>query len=281
MNIFRRISFAWRNFFRRRRLSLQNSTDNREEWYTHISPVSIFLMFVSYTTLIFILVLTLVGYTSILEMLPMYRSDISKSRDIMVENILRIDSMERVINDMMLYNDNIALIMEGKSPVVRNSQIVDSVSLNKTMVAPNEADSILRNQMEGEGEYSLRRAAINRSIMQLTSPFGGDISQRFDISANCRSMKFVVSGAEPSKVESTDGGVVILSLWSPDLGNVVQIQHSRGFISIYKNMSQSLVASGDVVKGGEVIGYTQVGSDFEFELWENGKPVNPENYIIF
>ncbi|MFI3302804.1 MAG: M23 family metallopeptidase [Rikenellaceae bacterium] len=281
MNIFRRISSAWNNFFRRRRLSLQNSTDNREEWYTHISPVSIFLAFVSYTTLIFIVVLTLVGYTSILEMLPVYRSDISRSREIMVENILRIDSMELVINDMMLYNDNIALIMDGKSPVVRNSQLMDSVTLNKTMITPSGADSMLRSQMEGEGEYGLRRAAINRSTMQFISPFDGEITQHFNMGADLRSMKFLASGTEPNRVESTDGGVVMLSLWSPDLNYIVQIQHSRGLISIYKNMSQSLVASGDVVKAGEVIGYTQPGNDFEFELWENGKPVNPENYIIF
>ncbi len=225
--------------------------------------------------------LTLVGYTSILEMLPIYRSDISKSREIMVENILRIDSMERVLNDLMRYNDNIALIMEGKSPVVRNSQLTDSVGLNKTMVAPNQADSILRNQMEGESEYSLRRATINLSSMQMISPFRGEITQRFDIGSDRRSMKFSASGVEPNKVESTDGGVVILSFWTPDANNIIEVQHIKGMISIYKNLSQSLVKSGDMVKGGEVIGYIQPGDDFEFELWESGNPVNPENYIIF
>ncbi len=198
MNIFIRISNAWRNFFRRRRLSLQNSTDNRVEWYTHISPVSIFLAFVSYTALLFIIILILVAYTPVLEMLPRYRTNVSKSREIMVENILRIDSMERVINDIMLYSDNITLIMEGKSPVVRNNQVTDSLNLDKAIIAPNSADSLLRGQMEGEGEYNLRRVAINSSSMLLTPPIEGDITRSFDIGEGQRSIKIVANGAEPN-----------------------------------------------------------------------------------
>ncbi|MFI3282407.1 MAG: M23 family metallopeptidase [Rikenellaceae bacterium] len=280
MNIFTRISSAWRNFFRRRRLSLQNSSDNRVEWYTHISPVSLLLAFISYTSLIFIVVLTLVGYSPILEALPGYRSDISKSRDIMVENILRIDSMERVINDMMLYNDNISLIMEGRTPVVRSSQLSDSVQLNKTMVAPNDADSALRREMEGEGDYSLKRAQLNNTSMRMLSPMEGEISIGFDLASDARSIKLTSNGGE-SKVFATAGGVVIFSLWSPETDYMIGVQHTKGLVSIYKFLTQSLVERGDIVRGGGVIGYSSAQGELEFELWEDGVAANPENYIIF
>ncbi len=280
MNIFIKLSNLWHDFFRRRRLSLQDSTDNRVLWYTHISPLNLLLAFISYTVLIFVVVLTLVGYTSILEMLPLYRSDISRSRNIMVENILRIDSMERVIGDMMLYNDNISLIMEGKTPVVRSSQLTDTLSISKVMVAPNSADSILRKQMEGEGEYNLRRATINQSSILLISPMEGYITQRFDITKGTHSIKIEAIGSE-SKIEAAGDGTVIFSQWTPELGYVVGIQHPKGIVSIYKNLSQSHLIATERVKGGEVIGYSLADREFEFELWEDGKPVNPENYIIF
>ena len=44
---------------------------------------------------------------------------------------------------------------------------------------------------------------------------------------------------------------------------------------------------GDVVKAGECIGITgdasgkKTGSQFYFELWRQGKPVDPEEVIIF
>lgn len=196
MNIFVRISNAWRNLFRRRRLSLQNSTDNRVEWYIHISPANIFLALISFVLLVFIGVLTLISYSPVLDMLPGFRTNVENSHEIMVQNILRIDSMEHVINDMMLYNDNIALIMDGKSPVVRSSMVGDSVSTNRTIVSPNAIDSALRSQMEGEGEYNLQRAALNRSAMVFVVPTEGEISQHFDIGADRRSIKIEASGTE-------------------------------------------------------------------------------------
>ncbi len=280
MIIFARISSAWRNLLRRRKLSLRNSFDNRVEWYTHISPISIFLALISFVALTFIVVLTLVGYTPILEFLPSYRSDISRSREIMVDNILRIDSMERVINDMMLYNDNIALIMDGRTPVVRTSQLSDSLKKDKMTVLPNAADSALRQQMEGEGEYSLRRAELNSTSRLMVTPVDGEVIQRFGTSVDSYSIKISSNGAE-ARVQAVDGGVVVFSLWSPEGDYMVGIQHTNGMISIYKMLSQSLVDNGDIVKGGGVVGYTQPQIPFEFELWENGAVVNPENYIIF
>lgn len=46
------------------------------------------------------------------------------------------------------------------------------------------------------------------------------------------------------------------------------------------------MTKGDRIRSGELIGYSaevQNGmvQPFEFELWNNGKPVDPEGYIIF
>ena len=111
---------AWqRNFFRKRRFNMLNATDNSEEWHMHLSPASIFAAFVSFALLLFILILTLVAYSPVLEFLPGYRTEADRSRESLVQNIIRLDSMERMMNDMLTYNQNIALIMEGKTPVAR------------------------------------------------------------------------------------------------------------------------------------------------------------------
>ena len=59
------------------------------------------------------------------------------------------------MNDMITYNNNIALIMEGKTPVVRTVGKEDSIRTNKTLVVPSREDSLLRAELEGEGPYSL------------------------------------------------------------------------------------------------------------------------------
>ena len=78
----------------------------------------------------------------------------------------------------------------------------------------------------------------------------------------------------------------VQSLWTPETGYIVVLQHAGNLISVYKNLSQSLVTTGQTIRSGELIGYNAEVQDgevrlFEFELWNNGKPVDPEGYIVF
>ena len=63
----------------------------------------------------------------------------------------------------------------------------------------------------------------------------------------------------------------------------IQIIHTNGFISIYRNCSQLLKQKGQTVRTGEAIANSakNSGQPFQFELWYKGKPVNPTQYIVF
>ena len=250
MNAFHSISSWWKRFSRKRRLSMLNATDNVEEWYTHISPAGLLAAFLAFALLLFILILSIVAYTPVLELLPGYRVEAARSRENLMQSVIRLDSMERMMNDMITYNNNIALIMEGKTPVVRTVGKEDSIRTNKTLVVPSREDSLLRAELEN---FGIRIAA---------SP--------------------------DTQIVAADDGVVVMNLWTPETGYLIEIQHSNNLISIYKNLSKSLVAKGQRIKRGGVIGSnTEVLADggdakiFEFELWSNGKPVDPESYIVF
>ncbi|HQH40699.1 MAG TPA: M23 family metallopeptidase, partial [Bacteroidales bacterium] len=65
------------------------------------------------------------------------------------------------------------------------------------------------------------------------------------------------------------------------------IQHPNNLVSVYKHNAELLKQTGNMVKAGEVIAivgnsgeYTS-GPHLHFELWHNGIPVNPEEYILF
>ncbi len=273
---------------RRRRISVYNSV-NGKEWYTHISPVRGILVIIALFVSLFLMMLLLVGYTSILEILPAYRSAADRSRDQLIDNIIRIDSMERVINDIIIYNENVGLIMEGKTPVVRTTMVNDSIKFNRTFTPSNAADSALRAQMEGDGVYNLSaaeaEAASNNTIISLSAPIEGIITESFSLRDGRFSVR--IAATSESRIVAVEDGIVMLSIWSPDGGNIIQILHPNNTISIYKNISQSLVSKGQIVKRNEIIGYYSKASDsaseqlFEFEMWSDGKAVDPERYIIF
>lgn len=147
MNAFHSISSWWKRFSRKRRLSMLNATDNVEEWYTHISPAGLLAAFLAFALLLFILILSIVAYTPVLELLPGYRVEAARSRENLMQSVIRLDSMERMMNDMITYNNNIALIMEGKTPVVRTVGKEDSIRTNKTLVVPSREDSLLRAEL--------------------------------------------------------------------------------------------------------------------------------------
>jgi hypothetical protein len=289
MHFFRSIARFWGNLFRKRRIAVLHASDRSEEWHTHLSPAGMVAASVSILLLLFIIILTLVAYTPVLELLPGYRTEANRSHESLVQNIIRLDSMERVMNDMITYNRNIAMIMAGKSPVARTIVHSDSTRTSRILVMPSVEDSLLRAQMEGEGPYALAgdgsssRRAIREAI-ELVSPVEGLVTERFNIEEGRFGVRIATTSA--ARVTSIDDGTVIASQWTPESGHQLVVQHRKNLVAIYKNLSQPLVTTGQAVRSGEHIGdtaqsETTENKTFELELWSNGKAVDPEGYIVF
>lgn len=287
--LFNRITTAWGNFFRKRRIEVLNATDRREEWYVHLSPAGLVAASVSIVLILFVIILTLVAYSPVLELLPGYRTEANRSHESLVQNIIRLDSMERVMNEMITYNQNIAMIMAGKSPVERTVFSSDSSQMSRILVMPSVEDSLLRAQMEGDGPYALvgdgaaSRRAVRESI-ELVTPVEGIITDHFNIEEGRFGVRIAASSA--NRVTAIDDGSVIASQWTPEGGYQLVVQHRNSLIAIYKNLSQPLVSTGQMIRSGELIGYTyeseaEAPKPFELELWNNGKAVDPEGYIVF
>ena len=72
-----------------------------------------------------------------------------------------------------------------------------------------------------------------------------------------------------------------------ETGYVMIIQHDQNIVTCYKHNSELLKRQGEKVKAGEVIaimgntGKETTGPHLHFELWVNGNPINPQDYISF
>jgi murein DD-endopeptidase MepM/ murein hydrolase activator NlpD len=68
---------------------------------------------------------------------------------------------------------------------------------------------------------------------------------------------------------------------------VIIIEHSYGLLSVYKHNASLSKSQGDIVRSGEVIatagntGEFTTGPHLHFELWNEGNPVDPSEYIDF
>ena len=278
------------NLFRPKRLSLTDPIRRKEDWNVRISAAGLIGGVAAFCLFLFLLVLLLVAYTPVLDIFPGYRTSAERSHDRLVQSIMRIDSLERRMNDMLTYNEDIAMIMEGRTPVLRTPMNGDTTRLDKTLVPPSQLDSLLRAQMEGEGDYSLSRTLRERerggNLPEFAVPAEGIITRHFSRKDNYLGVG--IQAAPNAPVTAIDDGTVIDVAAGVDGGNTVTVQHFNGFISVYRNLAQILVSKGQPLKSGQVIGYNAMREEgdrtnplVELEIWNEGKAVDPEIYIVF
>jgi len=93
-----------------------------------------------------------------------------------------------------------------------------------------------------------------------------------------------ISAGPGTSIQATADGVVSYSAWKNNSGHLIVIEHGCGFSTIYAHNKMNLVKVGQRVNRGEVIGYVgstgkSTGPHVHYEVWKDGKHVNPQHYF--
>ena len=94
-----------------------------------------------------------------------------------------------------------------------------------------------------------------------------------------------ISGNTGDPVFATADGRVATAGRTGDYGNLVVVEHAFGLTTRYGHLSRIAVAAGAEVKRGAVIGYVgstgrSTSSHLHYEVWANGRPVNPLKLLV-
>lgn len=115
-------------------------------------------------------------------------------------------------------------------------------------------------------------------------PAQGMVTQKFDASTGHLGIDYGVRAGSP--VYATAGGLVTFSGYTVDYGYMIIIQHSDNYISFYKHCSSLIKKTHDIVTQGELIalsgnsGRNTTGQHLHFEIWHQGKAVDPQSLLI-
>ena len=296
-NIFRR---AWDAIVGRHKLNVDSVENGDGGWSMVFRPWHLITGFAALIFVVFAVAMVVIAYTPILDTIP--GNPGVKSRQILIDNIVRLDSLERKVKELLTYSDNVANIVDGRSPHVRNVHMIgDSIDVkNKDMIPTSAADSALRAQMNGTGEYSLAASVANASrkdkegalSLYLHTPVRGEVVSRFNPTNNDYGVRLAIT--PPATVSAVKDGTIVAGYWSPEEGYVITIQHSDNLLSTYKYNTTLQKSIGSHVRAGEVIatvgeidaeesvdGSEKVMPQIGLELWYKGSPLNPEEYIVF
>ena len=273
------------------RLVIMNDETFEEKTSLRLSPLNVFVFFGTVIISLITLVIYITAFTPLREYIPGY-ADLNMQRNVYALS-LKADSLEEELAYKDLYIQNIKNVIDGKTGDI------DTIS-NKTQAAAKYEnikeqkrsieDSMLRKEIESQDKYELSATENKSSTNSISSfffftPLKGTITNTFSTTEKHYGVDIVAPANEA--IKSTLDGTVIISNWTSETGYVIGIQHSNNIISLYKHNSALLKKVGAYVKAGEpiaIIGNTgelTTGPHLHFELWYNGTPVNPKDYITF
>jgi murein DD-endopeptidase MepM/ murein hydrolase activator NlpD len=274
------------------RLVIMNDETFEERLSFRLSRLNVFIAIGASVIILIIITTYIIAFTPLREYIPGYGN--SKSNRNIRELMLRADSLEENLKNKDLYLFNIKNIMEGKEVVEKLPDKPDS-STNKysnISFAKSKEDSLLRVEVEKQDKYGIAANDNSTSspISSISSfffftPLKGMITNNFDPEGEHYGVDIVA--AKDEAIKATLDGSVIFAGWTLKTGYTIAIQHQNNLISVYKHNSALLKKEGDDVKAGEAVaiigetGELSSGPHLHFELWYNGTPVNPRDYMVF
>lgn len=269
------------------RLVILNEDTFEERLSFKLTRLNVFVL--ASVSAIFLIAITtlLIAFTPLREYIPGYSS--TKLRLKATHLSYKTDSLQRVLAMNERYFESIKRVLQGdvSSVEINKDSIIEAAKLDTTEIdlAPIKADSLLREKVNKEDKYNLFESATSSANFVLFPPVNGSISEGYNVEKKHYAVDIVV--AKDSPIKAAADGTVIFAEWTVETGFVVIIEHSEGLLSVYKHNASITKSQGDLVKAGEVIatagntGEFTTGPHLHFELWSDGYPINPTNFIDF
>lgn len=269
------------------RLVILNEDTFEERLSLNLNRLNVFVL--GTLSAIFLITFTtiLIAFTPLKEYIPGYSSTSLKKKAVALS--FKTDSLQRVIDFNEKYFASIKQVLQGEVSVADfdKDSIIQAVKqeVSEVDLSPIKEDSLLREKVDKEDKYSLFETATSKANFVLFPPVSGTISESYDVKSKHYAVDIVVEESTP--IKATADGTVIFAEWTAQTGYVILIEHSSGLISVYKHNASLTKSQGDLVKAGEVIatagntGELTTGPHLHFELWSDGYPVNPTNFIDF
>ncbi len=119
-----------------------------------------------------------------------------------------------------------------------------------------------------------------------SKPCSGTITSYFGTRRSGYHKGIDIANSYGTPIRAADNGRVIFAGWdNTGFGRLVKLDHQNGYISYYGHNSRIVVKVGQAVNKGDIIAYmgstgNSTGNHCHFELYYNGRLLNPYSYIF-
>ncbi|MCU0348797.1 MAG: M23 family metallopeptidase [Saprospiraceae bacterium] len=277
------------------RLVIFNNETFEEVRSFNLSPLNVYVMLSTLVVLVSGLVIAAIVFTPVKRLIPGYGT--TNSHPEMVRIYRDIDSLEQLVEAQERYNQGIKKLLTAEVEYAPSAPPAKKNTEGSHEPVPrSEEDAKLRNEVEMADIRAVTGDAVANPVnispreipleqMHFSTPIGGSIVAGFDPDKKHLGVDVVAPKNTP--IKAAMDGWVISSDWTLETGNTIAIQHTNNIVTFYKHNSVLLKKTGNYVRGGEAIaiigntGELTDGPHLHFELWHQGKPVNPTDFVDF
>lgn len=228
-----------------------------------------------------------------------YYDDLQKKYEQLAEDNKRIKLIERQYRQVRQENEKIRMVFglvgQSQDTTALHSMRQSVTAEKNTDTYSNTEENIIRSPLMGMDQEKavsadyLMYSKIIPSIMPVNSRFitqgfskGNKVNELF---GNSPHLGYDIAAEEGAPIMSASDGWVVMADWLSDYGNTVILYHGFGYFTVYKHAQYLLCREGAFVKGGEVIatvgktGLLATGTHLHFEIWKDGLPQDPSEFI--
>lgn len=158
--------------------------------------------------------------------------------------------------------------------------------------APLEAQAVISSGGGQEQEIlKVARSADTLASKPSIWPVNGEITSGFGWrtspwgEGNEMHAGIDIANSMETPIVATADGEVVQTGWAGGYGNVVQLSHGNGIVTVYGHNSRIAVKTGEPVKKGQIIAYMgstgrSTGPHVHYEIRVNGTAVDPISFLV-
>lgn len=284
------------------RIFVRNDETLQEVFTLKLNFIAIYLFVTSLLLLFMFLFWLLIAYTPLKRLMPGYDDVYIHPEYVNLSK--KVDELTNAYEDQQYYIESFRELLMGDAidstiaTTPANQTTTSSLELDtQEVVDPPKILSMVVNPDNEDDEEKERKFIKINTVAEkeqnadkigqlyLIPPLKGVITNSFDPVK--RHYGIDLSAPKNTAIKAVLGGHVISADWTLETGNTVCILHDNDVVSFYKHNAANLVTIGTYVSAGEAVaiigntGTKSSGPHLHFELWLNGSPVNPVEYINF
>ena len=288
----RRSRAFWKNFKFKYKLTVVNENTLEEIVGLRVSKLNGLSVLLSVLAVLFLIAACIIAFTPLRNYLPGYMN--SEVRSQIVDNALRVDSLQELLDRQNLYIMNIQDIFSGKVPI-DSVQTLDSLTVARedTLMERTRREEEFRRQYEENEKYNLTTIVSQPDVngLILYRPTRGMVSDHFQYDDMVLSSNVLKKGENLiiSVIVTNEGdydGCEVVQLYLHDIyADVVRpVKELKNFKRIFLKKGESrevrfVITEEDLKFYNSNLQYVYELGDFEVMVRTNSRNVQSKTFF--